>query len=98
MNTAVRVIARLPAKADKIEELKAILLSIIEPTRKEAGCISYELLQNSSDSADFTFVETWDSAAALDAHMKSPHLTAALGKLGELLGGAPEIRRYTTLR
>ncbi|MGH8516167.1 MAG: putative quinol monooxygenase [Panacagrimonas sp.] len=98
MNTAVRVIARLPAKADKIEELKVILLSIIEPTRKEAGCLSYELLQNSADSSDFTFVETWDSAAALDAHMKSPHLTAALGKLGDLLGGAPEIRRYTTLR
>jgi hypothetical protein len=30
--------------------------------------------------------------------MKAPHLTAALGKLGDLLGAAPDIRRYTTLR
>ena len=36
--------------------------------------------------------------AALDAHMKQPHLTAALGQLGDLFGGAPDIRCYTTLR
>lgn len=98
MNTAVRVVARLTAKPDKVEELKAILLSIIEPSRKEAGCNSYELLQNSADDTDFTFVESWASAAALEAHMKAPHLGAALGKVGDLLGGAPDIRRYTTLR
>lgn len=98
MSTTVRVVARLVAKSDKVEALKSVLLSIIEPTRSEAGCKSYELLQNSADPADFTFVEAWESAAALDAHMKSPHLTAALGKLGDLLGAAPDIRRYTTLR
>lgn len=98
MNTAVRVVARLVAKPDKVEALKTVLLSIIEPTRKEAGCLSYELLQNGADAADFTFVEAWDSAASLEAHMKAPHLTAALGKLGDLLGAPPDIRRYTTLR
>lgn len=98
MSTAVRVVARLSSKPDKIEEFKAILLSIIEPTRKEAGCKRYELLQNNADPTDFTFVEEWESGAALDAHMKAPHLTAALGKIGDLIGGAPDIRRYTTLR
>jgi quinol monooxygenase YgiN len=98
MSTPVRVVARLTAKSDKVEDLKAILLSIIEPTRKEAGCKRYELLQNNADPADFTFVEEWESGAALEAHMKAPHLTAALGKLGDLLGAAPDIRKYTTLR
>ena len=98
MSTAVRVVARLVAKPDKVEALTAVLLSIVEPTRKEAGCQSYELLQNNADPADFTFVEAWESGAALDAHMKAPHLTAALGKLGDLLGAAPDIRRYSALR
>lgn len=98
MTTAVRVVARLIAKPDKVEALKTILSSIIDPTRKEAGCQGYELLQNSADPTDFTFVESWESAAALEAHMKAPHLTAALGKVGDLLGAAPDIRRYTTLR
>lgn len=98
MSTAVRVVARLIAKPDKVEAFKTILLGLIEPTRKEAGCRRYELLQNSADPTDFTFVEEWESAAALDAHMKQPHLTAALGQLGDLFGGAPDIRCYTTLR
>ena len=98
MSTAVRVVARLVSKPDKVEELKAILLSIVEPTRKEAGCKRYELLQNSGDPTDFTFVEEWESGAALDAHMGQPHLGAALAKARDLFGGAPDIRRYTTLR
>ena len=98
MNTAVRVVARLTSKPDKIEEMKAILLAVIEPTLKEAGCKRYELLQNNSDPADFTFVEEWESGAALDAHMTQPHLGAALGKARDLLAGAPDVRRYTTLR
>ena len=36
------------ALPDKVEELKAILLGLIEPTRLEAGVIKYELLQNQS--------------------------------------------------
>ena len=96
--STVRVVARLVCKPDKVDTFKSLLLSIIEPTRKEAGCKQYELLQNSADPTDFTFVEEWESAAALEAHMKSPHLTAALGKLGDLVGAAPDIRRYTTLR
>lgn len=98
MNSAVRVVARLVSKPDKVEEFKAILLTIIEPTRKEAGCTRYELLQNSSDPTDFTFVEEWESGAALDAHMGQPHIGAALGKARDLMGGAPDVRRYTTLR
>lgn len=98
MSTAVRVVARLVCKPDRVEEFKSIVLSIVDPTRQEAGCKRYELLQNNADPTDFTFVEEWESGAALDAHMKAPHLTAALGKIGPLLGGAPDIRRYTTLR
>ena len=98
MTSSVRVVARLIAKPDKIEPLKAALLSLIEPTRKEAGCKSYELLVNSADPTDFTFVEEWESAAALDAHMKAPHVGAALSGAADWFGAPPDIRRYVTLR
>ncbi|MBD2495732.1 putative quinol monooxygenase [Nostoc sp. FACHB-280] len=96
-NQTLRVVARLIALPDKVEELKALLLSIIEPTRQEAGVISYELLQNQSDPTDFTFVEEWTSAEALDTHLNSPHLQAALVKLEGLVATAPDIRRYNLL-
>lgn len=73
-NQTIHVVARFVAIPNKVEELKAILLGLIESTKVEAGVIKYELLQNQSDPTDFTFVEEWESAAALDTHLASPHL------------------------
>jgi quinol monooxygenase YgiN len=52
----MKVILRLAAQPDKVEELKAILTGLVAPTRKEAGCLSYEIFQNRADPCDFTFV------------------------------------------
>jgi len=90
----LRVIANLPAKPDKVDEVKALLLSLVAPTRAEAGCIKYDLLQSTSDPAQFTFDEEWTSDAALDAHLATPHVSGALGKMPLLLAGDPDIRRY----
>jgi hypothetical protein len=51
--TRVRVVARVVAVPDKVEEVKSILLGLIEPTRQEEGCIVYELLQNQKDPKRF---------------------------------------------
>ncbi len=93
----LRVVARLTAFPDKVAELKFLLLSIIEPTRKEAGCIKYELLQNQSDPSDFTFVEEWESATLLELHLGSTHIQAALLQLEGLAVGPPDIRYYELL-
>jgi len=90
----IRVVAHLYAKPEKVDELKAMLLGLLEPTRKEAGCIVYELHQNTADPSEFTFIEEWESDAALDAHLQSPHLQAAFPRVPELCASAPDIRRY----
>ncbi|MBO3459032.1 antibiotic biosynthesis monooxygenase [Aetokthonos hydrillicola Thurmond2011] len=94
MASEVRVVARMVALPDKIEELKAILLELIPPTRKEAGCIKYELLQNNSDPTDLTFVEEWTSEDALNNHLLSEHIQIAVTKLENLVAAEPDIRRY----
>ena len=93
----LRVVARLVAFPNKVEELKSLLLSIIEPTRKEPGCIKYELLQNQADPTDFTFVEEWESTALLDTHLGSTHIQVAVLKLEGLAVSPPDIRRYQLL-
>jgi len=90
----IKVVAHIRAKAGKEEEMKRVLLGLIEPTRKEAGCRRYELCQNKEDAADLTFVEEWESGAALDAHMQTPHFQAALVQIPSLAGAPPDIRRY----
>ena len=95
--TTLRVVARLVAFPDKVAELKSLLLIIIEPTRKEKGCIKYELLQNQADPTDFTFVEEWESADLLELHLGSTHIQEAVQKLEGLAVGPPHIRRYELL-
>ncbi|MEH2433537.1 MAG: putative quinol monooxygenase [Nostoc sp.] len=96
-NQTIRVVARIIALPNKVEELKAVLLELIEPTRQEAGAIKYELLQNQYDSTDFTVVEEWTSHEALNAHLDSPHFQAGAAKLEALVAAAPDIRQYHLL-
>ncbi len=90
----IRVVAHLVARADKVEAMKEILLGLIAPTRRETGCVTYELLQNRSESTDFTFVEEWTSDAALDTHLQSPHVQSALARFANVVAMSPDIRRY----
>lgn len=94
---SLRVVATLTAQPDKAEELKTVLLALITPTRAEAGCLSYQLLQNNADPCNFAFVEEWTSDAALDEHMLTPHLQEALAKTQGLLAKGPDIQRYSVV-
>ena len=69
------------AKAGKGNAVKEALSSLVEPTRKEPGCLCYNLHQSKSDPTQFMFYEQWASKEALDAHGKTPHMRALGGKL-----------------
>ena len=94
----MRVLARVSAKASSVEEVRTILIELVDATRKEPGCLSYEFLQNRSDPKDFVSVEEWESAAAEQAHLSTAHLKDALVKLAGHLAVVPDIRRYSAVR
>jgi len=75
--TAVTLIHGLPGHD---EELKEHLLSLAAPTRAEPGCRLYDLYQATEAKHEFMRFEMWDSAAALEAHKKTPHLRASFEK------------------
>lgn len=91
----MKVILRLTAKPDKVDELRAVLLGLAASSRKEAGCIDYEVLQNAADPCDFTLAEEWTSEAALDAHLTTAHVQDAFARGLPLLASAPDNRRYS---
>jgi len=80
----LNVVAIVETSADKAEELKKVCLGLIEPTRKEVGCISYELYQDTTNPGKFTFIENWKSKEHLDVHLKTPHLVAAGAAFGKI--------------
>jgi quinol monooxygenase YgiN len=93
----VKVVLRLVARPDTVETLKPVLLELAEQSRKETDCLSYYVLHNTADPCEFTLVEEWTSEAALDAHLKTPHVANAFARGGPLLGSAPDARRYRSI-
>ena len=61
----------LPGMRAKVVELAG---PCVEATRKEKGCLRYELFVSSEDDVTLQFVEEWTDLDSLRAHMKAPHL------------------------
>ncbi len=94
----LRVIAKVKARADKVNELLSVLSSLVDPTRKEPGCLSYNLLQNNEDPTDVTLVEEWESDKALESHLAAKHFKDAQVKLSGLVAAKADIRLYHLVR
>jgi len=82
---AFTVVARVRAKAEKLEQVRETLKALVGPTRQEPGCISYVLHQSKDDPCSFLFVETWKSQADLNDHLQKPYLQALVAQAEEIL-------------
>ncbi len=78
-------IAKLVAKAGQEEFVKQNLLTLLKPSRAEAGCISYDMHLDLKDTAVFMFYEVWRDQAAFDFHMQTDHLQTVLARLKDAL-------------
>lgn len=88
----ITVVATFQARPGKEAELKKALIGLVAPTRKEAGCLNYDLHQSSEDPGKFLFHENWTSRAHLDAHLQNTHIQVLLPRMDELCVGMPEIK------
>lgn len=72
----IYVIATLTTKPGSIDALRGPAAACLAETRREEGCISYDLFQSIEDPEKLVFVEKWVSREALSAHARTPHLAA----------------------
>ena len=68
------IVAKIKARADRVELVRTELEKLIAPTRAEAGCVQYDLHTDNEDPCVFLFFENWESRELWQAHMDSPHL------------------------
>ncbi|MDF2593212.1 MAG: antibiotic biosynthesis monooxygenase [Clostridia bacterium] len=78
------VVSKSIVKADKTAEYKQQAVRLIEETRKEDGCISYDLCEGIDNPNILTFIEKWETKQHLDAHMKTAHFTEIVPLLKDL--------------
>ncbi len=66
--------AGLKVKEGFAEKFLEVATSVVEATRKEKGCLKYDLLRDCADPLTFYFFEEYVDAAAFDAHRQMPYM------------------------
>jgi len=93
----ISVVAGFTVKDGKEAECLEYARNIAEETRKEKGCIMYELCQNTKSANSFTFIEKWESKDALDAHMETAHFKEYVPKIHSVTVDGVAINVYTVV-
>ena len=84
----------MTAHPEKRMEVMQTLLSLIEPTLQEKGCLSYQIFQDVNDENVFSLIKEWETREDLDRHMRSHRFGVLLGtKI--LLTGQQNIQIHT---
>jgi quinol monooxygenase YgiN len=94
---SLRVVVKVVARAEAVADVHAIVLALAEKSRRENGCIVYDVLQDMAEPGVFLLVEEWESHAALEAHNKTAHFHEAVAKSASLLGKPLEVGRYAAI-
>ena len=72
-------IIKLNARSEKCLELKQSLLAMIEPTRKEKGCLGHNIFQDIENDNGFSLIQMWQSRDDLDDYLRSDLFTVLIG-------------------
>lgn len=80
----IKVVAKGVYMEGKANEAIAMYDELVKETRKEVGCISYNLFQDKDNKDILTMIEEWESVEALESHKNSEHFTRIVPKIGKL--------------
>jgi (4S)-4-hydroxy-5-phosphonooxypentane-2,3-dione isomerase len=61
------------AKVGREAEVTGLFAKLTEESRKEAGCLTYQVHRHKTEPRRFFIYEQYNDDAALEAHRTSPH-------------------------
>jgi len=70
---ALTLVVTIRAKEGQHLLLEAELRALVAPTRKEEGCLQYDLHRGTDQPGSFLFHEVWESREHHVAHTRTPH-------------------------
>jgi len=82
----LHILAQITAKPGREADVRRGIESLVAPTLAEPGCRQY-VPYESNLPGKFFVDEIWDSQAALDAHMQTPHFLEIAARFPDLLDG-----------
>lgn len=86
--------ARLGDAPDARERMVPIVEAMVAATSDEAGCHGVQYSFDISDASLMVFHEMYEDMAALQAHMRSPHMGTFYEAGGSLMAGRPDVTMW----
>ncbi|PQA56773.1 antibiotic biosynthesis monooxygenase [Siphonobacter curvatus] len=90
------LIITIQSKPEHQTQIRELLLAQVDPIRREAGCLYYNLFQPTEDLHTFIILTGWATKEALDVHQSQPQAIRVVGQLTPLL--ARPIQSLSTRR
>jgi quinol monooxygenase YgiN len=89
----IKVLAKITLKPGSWDSLTHLFHELIDKTRKEKGCLEYNLFIDLTDENVCCMVESWESEEALEAHVNTEHFMRILPQIGESSAAPPDIAK-----
>jgi len=84
-NQMIIVTATITANPDERDKIIKKSQDLIESTRLESGCISYNLYASTEDDNILLMLERWENQEVLESHMQTKHFKAFGADIKNLL-------------
>ncbi|MDJ0684895.1 MAG: putative quinol monooxygenase [Alphaproteobacteria bacterium] len=76
MTGTLKIVARMIIAPERRNDVVPEMLTLVEDTRREPGCLQYDLLQGVDEPNVMVFVEEWESRELWEEHMNGAALRA----------------------
>ncbi|MBC7557072.1 MAG: antibiotic biosynthesis monooxygenase [Chryseobacterium sp.] len=93
----IHVVADLRFKENSVADVIPLLNGMVENTRKEEGCVSYDLVQDSKNIGIFFTLEVWESQDDIDRHLHSEGIKTMMEKAKPFFVAEPAIHQCQKL-
>ncbi|WP_366521281.1 aminoacyl-tRNA hydrolase [uncultured Brachyspira sp.] len=93
----IKIVAKNIVKEENKSKFIEAAKELIIKSRKEEGCISYNLYE-SVDGKCLTFIEEWKDEKAVEMHNNSEHFKSIVPKLNELAEGDTDAVLYKEIK
>ena len=79
----IKVVAKNYVRQNDLAQVVELYRELIELTRKEKGCIRYELYQDEKDHLSIAMIEEWTTKEDLERHLSSDHFLRLVPQIRE---------------
>lgn len=79
---------------ENLQEVEAYYVDLVEYTRKQPGCIQYDVYQNKDRENALVFVEKWAAEHFLEDHLEDPVYQEKFEKIERYLIEDETVKSY----